>query len=72
MMLGGGILACFVVVLSNTIIPKIAAADSSVLMSSGQVLMAALLDIVLYGTIQPALIIGSIIMVAGILISHQS
>ena len=71
-MLGGGILACFVVVLSNTIIPKIAAADSSVLMSSGQVLMAALLDIVLYGTIQPALIIGSIIMVAGILISHQS
>ena len=65
-------LACFVVVASNTIIPEIPASDSSVLMSSGQVLAAAVLDAVLYRMIEPALIIGSVIMLLGILLSRQS
>lgn len=69
---GGGMLACFVVVASNTIIPEIPASDSSVLMSSGQVLAAAVLDAVLYGMIEPALITGSVIMLLGILLSRQS
>ena len=71
-MIGGGLLACFVVVLSNTVIPRIPAADSSVLMSSGQVLSAAIIDAVLYGTLHPALIAGAAVMLSGIVLSRHS
>lgn len=72
LIIGGGVLACFVVVLSNTVIPRIPAADSSVLMSSGQVLTAALIDIILYGAFHPSLITGSIVMLLGIMLTRQS
>lgn len=71
-LVGGGVLACFVVVFSNTVIPRIPAATSSVLMSSGQVLTAAILDAALYNLMQPSLVIGSLLMIAGIIISNQS
>ena len=71
-LVGGGILACFVVVFSNTIIPKIPAADSSVLMSSGQVLTAAIIDALVYNSIYPALIIGAAVMILGIMLSRHS
>ncbi len=68
---GGGILACFVVVASNTIIPRIPGADSSALMSAGQVMAAAALDWAIYSRLYPALIIGSVMMVIGIAISGR-
>ncbi len=71
-LVGGGILACFVVVSSNTVIPRIPAADSSVLMSSGQVLTAAVIDALLFDSLYPALLSGAVIMLIGIAISRQS
>ena len=71
-LVGGGILACFVVVSSNTVIPRIPAADSSVLMSSGQVLTAAVIDSLLFDSLYPALLSGAVIMLIGIAISRQS
>ena len=67
--IGGGTLACFVVVSSNTIIPRIPGADSSALMSAGQVLAASLLDWAIYGRAYPSLIAGSAIIIAGIAIA---
>ena len=71
-LVGGGILACFVVVSSNTVIPRIPAADSSVLMSSGQVLTAAVIDALLFDSLYHALLSGAVIMLIGIAISRQS
>ena len=70
--IGGGTLACFVVVSSNTVIPRIPGADSSALMSAGQVLMAAVLDWAIYSRLYPSLIIGALIMLAGILLARES
>lgn len=71
-LIGGGILACFVVVLANTIIPRIPAADSSVLMSSGQVMMAAVIDAALYSKLETALVAGSVLMIIGLILSRQA
>ena len=71
-LIGGGILACFVVVLANTIIPRIPAADSSVLMSSGQVMMAAVIDAALYSKLETALVSGSVLMIIGLILSRQA
>ena len=71
-LIGGGILACFVVVLANTIIPRIPAADSSVLMSSGQVMMAAVIDAALYSKLETALVTGSVLMIIGLILSRQA
>ncbi|MDY5931843.1 MAG: DMT family transporter [Candidatus Ornithospirochaeta sp.] len=62
----GGTLGCVVVVCCNTVIPRIPASVSSVLMSSGQVLTAVLLDACLYGRFELSLLIGALVMVAGI------
>ena len=69
--IGGGALASFVVVASNTIIPRIPGADSSALMSAGQVMTAAVLDWALYSRLYPSLIVGSAVMIAGILIARK-
>lgn len=68
---GGGMLACVVVVSSNTVIPRLPGAVSSVLMSAGQVLMAAILDWALYSRLYASLIIGSVLMLAGLAISWR-
>ena len=69
---GGGVLACFVVVMSNTIIPRIPGAVSSVLMSAGQVLAAALLDRIIYDRFYPSLVAGSVIMLLGLAVTRRS
>lgn len=68
---GGGALACVVVVSSNTVIPRLPGAVSSVLMSAGQLLTAAILDWVVYSRLYPSLIIGSVLMLAGLAISWR-
>lgn len=67
-LLGGGLLACIVVVSTNTIIPRIPGAVSAILLSTGQILMAVLIDGIMTGTFEPSLLIGSIIMLIGIFI----
>ena len=67
-LVGGGMLACVVVVGSNMIIPKIPGAASAILLSSGQILMAIAIDYMLYGIFEPSLLIGSIIMLVAIII----
>lgn len=65
----GGMLACIVVVSTNTIIPKLPGAISSVLLSSGQILMAVALDAFLLGIFEPSLLVGAIIMLVGIFLN---
>lgn len=62
----GGTLAVIVVVASNLIIPRIPGAASSILMSSGQILAAVLLDYIMYSISSPSLIAGAIIMIIGL------
>ena len=69
--IGGGVLACVVVVSSNTVIPRLPGAVSSVMMSAGQILMAAILDWALYSRLYPSLIAGSMLMLAGLAISWR-
>ena len=69
--MGGGMLACAVVVSSNTIIPRLPGAVSSILMSAGQVLTAAILDWAIYSRLYPSLIIGSVMMLCGLLLSWK-
>lgn len=65
----GGLLAVAVVVSTNVIIPKIPGAASSILMSSGQIITAVLLDYFMYGICSPSLIAGALIMIAGLAIA---
>lgn len=67
--LSGGMLGCAVVVLSNIVIPKIPGAASSILMSAGQIMTAVLLDYFLYSTLAPAMLIGSVLMIVGIMLA---
>ena len=67
----GGVLACIVVVGTNIIIPKISGAASAVLLSSGQILIAVILDYLLSGIFVPSLLIGSLIMLLGIIIGEM-
>ena len=70
-MVGGGLLACLVVVNTNMIIPRIPAVYSALLLSSGQILTALLIDYVLYDAFTPALLYGTVITLAGILLSFE-
>ena len=70
-MLMGGLLACAVVVNTNIVIPKIPAVYSALLLSSGQILTALLIDYVLYDTFEAVLLYGSLVMIAGILLSLE-
>lgn len=65
--LGGGMLACIVVVGTNIIIPKIPAAYSALLLSSGQILAAVLLDYLLYDIFTPGLLSGALVMLFAII-----
>lgn len=67
-LLGGGLLACVVVIGTNIIIPRIPGAASAILLSAGQILSAVLLDYIASGIFEPPLLIGSLIMIAGIAI----
>lgn len=65
----GGMLGCVVVVSANIVIPKIPGAASSILMSAGQIMTAVLLDFFLYSMLDTPMIIGSVLMIAGIMIA---
>lgn len=69
LIVGGGVLACWVVVCTNIVIPKIPAVYSALLLSAGQLIASLILDTVIYSTFTPALLIGSIIMMAGMFLS---
>lgn len=66
----GGLLANFVVVGTNTIIHKIPAADSSILMSSGQIITAVLIDALVISNFDMPLLFGAILMVLGIVLGR--
>ena len=67
----GGALAVFVVISANVLIPKIPGATSSILMSSGQVISAVILDYFMLGYFNPALLAGALIMILGLVISGR-
>lgn len=69
---GGGLLALTVVVLSNTLIPKIPGAVSSLLMAAGQILAGIPLDWFLFARFYPSLLIGSVVMVLGLLLDREA
>ncbi|MGN0905605.1 MAG: DMT family transporter [Bullifex sp.] len=69
---GGGVLGCWVVVSTNIVIPRIPAVYSAILLSAGQLLASLIIDIVLYRTFTPALLIGTAIMLLGIFLSFLS
>ena len=62
----GGMLACIVVVNTNIIIPRIPAVFSALLLSSGQIIAAIIIDYALYGIFTPELLIGTLITLAGL------
>ena len=70
-MIMGGLLACIVVVNTNIVIPKIPAVYSALLLSSGQILTALLIDYILYDTFTPSLLYGTLVTIAGILLSME-
>lgn len=65
----GGVLAIFVVTSSNIIIPKIPAVYSSLLLSAGQILMSLVLDTLLYSSFSAPLLVGALVMLAGMLVN---
>ena len=69
---GGGLLALTVVVLSNTLIPKIPGAVSSILMASGQILAGLPLDYLLFRRFTPSLLAGALVMVLGLFLDRES
>lgn len=72
LIVAGGTLAIFVVISSNVIIPKIPAVYSALLMSSGQILASLLLDKLLYDVFTPALLIGTLLMILGMLVNFAA
>ena len=70
-MIMGGLLACIVVVNTNIVIPKIPAVYSALLLSSGQILTALLIDYILYDTFTPSLLYGTLVTIVGILLSME-
>ena len=59
----------FVVTSSNIIIPKIPAVYSSLLLSAGQILMSLVLDALLYSSFSAPLLVGALVMLAGMLVN---
>ena len=64
--IAGGTLAIVVVVSTNLVIPRIPAVYSALLLSCGQILASIVIDTFLYDLFSPALLTGSLIMLAGI------
>lgn len=71
LMIAGGTLACIVVVGTNVIIPRIPAVHSALLLSSGQILAAVLIDYLLYGIFTAPLLAGAIVMLVGMAIGGK-
>lgn len=65
LVIGGGVLAVFVVVSCNFIIPKIPAIYSALLMSSGQILMSIAIDKVFYGIFSVQMLVGALLILVG-------
>ena len=64
--IAGGTLAIVVVVSTNLVIPRIPAVYSALLLSCGQILTSIVIDTFLYDLFSPALLTGSLVMLAGI------
>lgn len=64
--IAGGTLAIVVVVSTNLVIPRIPAVYSALLLSCGQILASIVIDTFLYDLFSPSLLIGSLVMLAGI------
>lgn len=64
--IAGGTLAIVVVVSTNLVIPRIPAVYSALLLSCGQILTSIVIDTFLYDLFSPSLLIGSLVMLAGI------
>lgn len=65
--LSGGLLACIVVVSTNIVIPKISGLLSALLLSSGQIIAALVIDYVLYDIFSLSLIVASMVMLIGVI-----
>lgn len=72
LIVGGGVLGCWVVVSTNIVIPKIPAVYSALLLSAGQLLASLIIDILLYRTFTSALLVGTVIMLAGMFLSFMA
>lgn len=72
LIVGGGLLGVWVVVSTNIVIPKIPAVYSALLLSAGQLLASLVLDYFIYSTFSFALLLGTAIMLAGIVLSFLS
>ena len=64
--IAGGTLAIVVVVSTNLVIPRIPAVYSALLLSCGQILTSIVIDTFIYDLFSPSLLIGSLVMLAGI------
>ncbi len=67
LVISGGVLAVFVVISCNFVIPKIPAIYSALLMSAGQILMSIAIDKVFYGVFSVQLFIGALLILAGMI-----
>ncbi len=67
LILGGGLLAVFVVSGSNYIIPKLPAIYSALLLSSSQIITSIIIDYYLLDLFSPRLLWGALIILAGML-----
>ncbi|MGE4584377.1 MAG: DMT family transporter [Sphaerochaeta sp.] len=65
LILSGGMLAVFVVVSTSYVIIKIPAIYSALLLSSAQILMSLVLDVLFFDSFSVALLIGAILMLLG-------
>lgn len=72
LIVGGGLLGVWVVVSTNIVIPKIPAVYSALLLSAGQLLASLVLDYFIYSTFSFALLLGTAIMLAGMVLSFLS
>lgn len=72
LIVGGGLLGVWVVVSTNIVIPKIPAVYSALLLSAGQLLASLVLDYFIYSTFSFALLLGTAIMLVGMILSFLS
>ena len=72
LIVGGGLLGVWVVACTNIVIPKIPAVYSALLLSAGQLLASLILDYFIYSTFSFALLLGTAIMLAGMVLSFLS
>lgn len=72
LIVGGGLLGVWVVVSTNIVIPKIPAVYSALLLSAGQLLASLVLDYFIYSTFSFALLLGTVVMLIGMILSFLS